>query len=33
MNDAFELEKQREIVFTTEPPGQLARAYKLLSFS
>jgi len=31
MNDAFQLEKQREIVFSAEPAGQLCRAYKLLS--
>ena len=31
MNDTFELEKQREIVFNAEPPGQLSRAHKLLS--
>jgi hypothetical protein len=31
MNDAFELEKQREIVFGAEPAGQLSRAHDLLS--
>jgi len=31
MNDAFELEKQRDIVFSAEPSGQIDRAYKLLS--
>lgn len=31
MIDAIELEKHREIVFSTEPLGQIDRAYKLLS--
>ena len=31
MNDTFELEKHREIVFSAEPPAQIDRAYKLLS--
>jgi hypothetical protein len=31
MSDVYELEKHREIVFSAEPPGQLARAYELLS--
>lgn len=31
MSDVFELEKHREIVFSAEPPGQMARAYELLS--
>ncbi len=30
MNDPFELDKQREIVFSTEPPGQLERALPVL---
>lgn len=31
MIDSFELNKQRDIVFSPEPPGQLERAYQLLS--
>lgn len=31
MSDVFGLEKHREIVFSAEPPGQIARAYELLS--
>ena len=31
MSDSFELNKQRDIVFDAEPPGQLERAYQLLS--
>ena len=31
MIDAPELDKQRDIVFSAEPPGQIARAYQLLS--
>lgn len=31
MINPFELNKQREIVFDSEPPGQLARAHQLLS--
>ncbi|MEO6975092.1 MAG: hypothetical protein ABI144_04325 [Gallionella sp.] len=31
MNDTFELEKHRVIVFSAEPHGQIARAYELLS--
>jgi hypothetical protein len=31
MSDSFELNKQRDIVFNAEPPGQLERAYQLLS--
>jgi hypothetical protein len=31
MIDPFELNKQREIVFNAEPPGQVARAYQLLA--
>lgn len=31
MIDAFDLEKHREIVFSTDPLGQVDRAYKLLS--
>ncbi len=31
MSDQVELNKQREIVFSADPPGQTARAYQLLS--
>jgi len=31
MLDSPDLDKQREIVFNADPPGQLDRAYKLLS--
>jgi hypothetical protein len=31
MIDSPELNKQRDIVFSAEPPGQIARAYQLLS--
>lgn len=31
MIDQFELNKQRDIVFSDEPPGQLERAYQLLA--
>lgn len=31
MIDSFELNKQHEIVFSAEPPGQIERAYQLLS--
>jgi len=31
MVDPFELNKQRDIVFSGEPPGQIERAYQLLS--
>jgi len=31
MIDSFELNKQRDIVFSAEPPGQVERAYQLLS--
>jgi hypothetical protein len=31
MPDSFDLHKQRDIVFSTEPPGQIARAYQILS--
>jgi hypothetical protein len=31
MIDPFELNKQREIVFNAEPPGQVACAYQLLA--
>lgn len=31
MTDSSELEKQRDIVFSEEPPGQIDRAYQLLS--
>lgn len=31
MDDSFELNKQRDIVFSAEPPGQIERAYRLLS--
>lgn len=31
MVDTFELNKQREIIFTADPPGQVERAYQLLS--
>lgn len=31
MVDSFELNKRRDIVFSTEPPGQIARAHQLLS--
>jgi hypothetical protein len=31
MTDSVELDKQRDIVFSAEPPGQAARAYRLLS--
>ena len=31
MIDSFEPNKQRDIVFSAEPPGQVERAYQLLS--
>lgn len=31
MTDLFELNKHHDIVFNTEPPGQVERAYQLLS--
>lgn len=31
MTDSFELDKQHDIVFSTEPPGQVERAYRLLA--
>ena len=31
MIDSVELNKQRDIVFSAEPPGQIARAFTLLS--
>lgn len=31
MNDAVELNRQNDILFSTEPPGQIERAFKLLS--
>ncbi|MGC2049497.1 MAG: hypothetical protein WA635_12910 [Gallionella sp.] len=31
MTDSPELEKQRDIVFSQDPPGQIDRAYQLLS--
>ena len=31
MTESSELEKQRDIVFSEEPPGQIDRAYQLLS--
>ena len=29
MIDSFELDKQHDIVFSAEPPGQVERAYQL----
>lgn len=31
MNDAIELNRQNDILFSTEPPGQIERAYQLIS--
>jgi len=31
MSDSSELQKQRDIVFSQDPPGQIVRAYQLLS--
>jgi hypothetical protein len=31
MTDSSELQKQRDIVFSPDPPGQIVRAYQLLS--
>lgn len=31
MTDSFGLNKQRDITFSAEPPGQVGRAYQLLS--
>ena len=31
MTDTSELQKQRDIVFSPDPPGQIVRAYQLLS--
>lgn len=31
MLDSFDMNKQRDIVFSAEPPGQIARAYQILS--